>query len=62
MDRSEVIEDAKAALAERVEKAVNELYDHLDRYGASKRTAYLIEALIEAKIQQALANHAPPSA
>jgi hypothetical protein len=41
-------------LAEASEKALDDLYGHLDAYGAGKRTAYVIERLIEAKIAEAL--------
>jgi hypothetical protein len=34
------------------EKALDDLYSHLDAYGAGKRTAYVIERLIDAKVRE----------
>lgn len=39
---------------EYAEAAFEMLYNHLDQYGATKRMAYLISSLIDAKIAEAL--------
>ncbi len=45
---------------ENVSAAADALYDHLDRWGADKKMAYLISELIDAKIYSALSEPEKP--